>query len=68
MNQHTVPIGRGAEILESHPGIGRLDVDGSWNRAASVFPKKIRSGFDVEVEAHLEGLVLFGGEIHVHFD
>ena len=68
MDQHTVPIGRNAEILESHPGIGRLDVDGSRNRAASVLPKKNERGFDVKVEAHPEGLVLFVGEVHVHFD
>jgi hypothetical protein len=68
MDQHTVPIGRGAEILESHPGIGRLMVDGSWNRAASVLPKKVERGFDVEVEAHPKWLVLFVGEVHVHFD
>jgi len=67
MDQHTVLIRRGGEILESHPGIGRLKVDSSQNRAASVFPKD-KSGFDVEVDAHPEGLVLFAGEVHVHFD
>jgi hypothetical protein len=43
-------------------------VDSSQNRAASVFPKKYESGFDVEVDAHPEGLVLFAGEVHVRFD
>jgi hypothetical protein len=43
-------------------------VDSSQNRAASVFPKKDESGFDVEVDAHPEGLVLFAGEVHVRFD
>ena len=52
MDLHSVPIGRGRAILESHLSIGRLKVDSSRNRVASVFPKKDESGFDVEVEAH----------------
>ncbi len=68
MDLRSVPIGRDRAILESHPGIGRLKVASSRNRAASVFPKKAKSGFDVEVEAHPERLVLFAGEVHVHFD
>jgi hypothetical protein len=32
-----------------------------------VFPRKVESGLDVEVEAHPEWLVLFAGEVHVHF-
>jgi hypothetical protein len=67
MDPRPVPIGKAEESLESHPGIGCLKVDSSRNRAASVFPKKDKSGFDVEVEAHPEGLVLFAGEVHVHF-
>ena len=68
MDLRSVPIGRDRAIPESHPGIGRLKVDSSRNRAASVFPKKGESGLDVEVEANPEGLVLFTGEVHVRFD
>lgn len=68
MDQRTVLIRRGAEILESRPGMGRPKVDSSQNRAASVLTKKGKSGLDLEVEAHPGGLVLFVGEIHVHLD
>lgn len=55
-------------ILEGYPDVGRLEIDNLRSRTALVLPRRNEDGFDVEVEAYPEELMLLTHGVHVHFD
>lgn len=64
----SILIREAEEILKSYPDVGQLEIDNLRRRAALVLPGQNEDGFDVEVEAYPEELMLFSYGVHIHFD